>query len=64
LLKRGAYVPREKENWKPQAMNVEAKSNATEVWRDKDSQPWHPYMDDYVDSTTRFHSAALFQLRR
>ncbi len=57
-------MPRDKENWRPQAINVEAKSNATEVWCDKNSQPWHLHTNCYVDSTTRFYGAALFQLRR
>jgi choline dehydrogenase-like flavoprotein len=39
ILERGDYVPREKDNWEPRAVNVEAKYNTKEVWRDPDGQP-------------------------
>ena len=34
LLERGGYVPREKDNWDPRRVNVEAKYNTKESWRD------------------------------
>ena len=37
LLERGGYVPREKDNWNPGAVNVEAKYHTKEVWHDKDA---------------------------
>ena len=43
LLERGDYVPREKDNWDPLAVNVHAKYNAKEVWHDKDGRPLHPH---------------------
>ncbi|RPJ19349.1 MAG: FAD-binding protein, partial [Planctomycetaceae bacterium] len=64
MLERGDYVPREKENWSPQAVNVEAKYNTKEVWRDKDGKPLHPHTNDYVGGNTKFYCAALFRLRR
>ena len=42
LLERGAYVPREKENWSTRAVNVQGKYQAKEVWRDRDGNPLHP----------------------
>jgi choline dehydrogenase-like flavoprotein len=64
LLERGDYVPREKDNWNPRAVNVEAKYNTTEVWRDADGQELHPHTNYYVGGNTKFYGAALFRLRR
>ena len=38
LLERGDFVPREKDNWSSQAVNVDGKYQTKEVWRDKDGQ--------------------------
>jgi choline dehydrogenase-like flavoprotein len=38
LLERGPYVPREKDNWSPRAVNAEGKYNTKGFWRDKDSK--------------------------
>jgi len=64
MLERGDYVPREKENWSPRAVNVEAKYNTKEVWRDKDGKPLHPHTNYYVGGNTKFYGAALFRLRQ
>lgn len=63
LLERGDYVPQEKDNWSPQAVNVEAKYNTKEVWRDHHGQPLHPHTNYYVGGNTKFYGAALFRLR-
>ncbi len=64
MLERGDYVPREKENWSPRAVNVEARYNTKEVWRDKDGRPLHPHTNYYVGGNTKFYGAALFRLRQ
>ena len=38
ILERGGYVPREKDNWSTRAVNVEAKYNTKETWRDGDGK--------------------------
>jgi choline dehydrogenase-like flavoprotein len=43
LLERGGYVPREKDNWDPKVVNLEAKYHTKEVWRDKDGHELHPH---------------------
>ena len=35
LLERGDYVPREKENWSSEAVNIKARYHTKDVWRDK-----------------------------
>src|SRR5579885_8272 len=64
LLERGDYVPREKDNWNPRAVNVEAKYNTKEVWHDKNGNPLHPHTNYYVGGNTKFYGAALFRLRK
>jgi len=64
LLERGDYVPREKDNWSPRAVNVEGKYQTKEVWRDQAGQPLHPHTNYYVGGNTKFYGAALFRLRK
>jgi choline dehydrogenase-like flavoprotein len=63
ILERGDYVPREKANWDPKAVNVDAKYNTKELWRDKDGKELHPHTNYYVGGNTKFYGAALFRLR-
>jgi len=64
LLERGDYVPREKANWNPRAVNLEGKYQTKEEWRDKDGKPLHPHTNYYVGGNTKFYGAALFRLRK
>src|SRR5438128_7768574 len=64
LLERGDYVRREKDNWSSRAVNVEAKYQTKEEWRDKNGKPLHPHTNYYVGGNTKFYGAALFRLRR
>jgi choline dehydrogenase-like flavoprotein len=64
ILERGDYVPREKANWDPQVVNVDAHYNTTETWLDKDGKDLHPHTNYYVGGNTKFYGAALFRLRK
>ena len=64
LLERGDYVPREKDNWSSHAVNVAAKYNTKEQWRDSAGKPLHPHTNYYVGGNTKFYGAALFRLRK
>jgi choline dehydrogenase-like flavoprotein len=64
ILERGDYVPREKDNWDSHAVNVAAKYQTREVWRDSDGKALHPHTNYYVGGNTKFYGAALFRLRR
>jgi choline dehydrogenase-like flavoprotein len=64
ILERGDYVPREKANWDPQVVNVDAHYNTTETWLDKDGKDLHPHTNHYVGGNTKFYGAALFRLRK
>jgi choline dehydrogenase-like flavoprotein len=63
ILERGDYVPREKENWSTRAVNLEARYNTRETWRDKDGKELHPHTNYFVGGNTKFYGAALFRLR-
>ncbi|MGH2396029.1 MAG: GMC oxidoreductase [Terriglobales bacterium] len=64
VLERGDYVPHEKKNWDPKAVNVEGLYQTKEKWRDKDGKELHPHTNYYVGGNTKFYGAALFRLRR
>jgi len=64
ILERGDYVPREKDNWSPKAVNLEGKYQTKEKWRDKDGNELHPHTNYYVGGNTKFFGAALFRLRK
>jgi len=64
LLERGGYVRREKENWSSEAVNLKARYNTREIWRDKHGKELHPHTNYNVGGNTKFYGAALFRLRR
>src|SRR5215470_7179981 len=64
MLERGDYIRREKDNWEPRAVNVEAKYQTKEVWRDADGSELHPHTNYNVGGNTKFFGAALFRLRK
>jgi choline dehydrogenase-like flavoprotein len=43
LLERGSYVPREQDNWSTRAVNIDARYNTTEKWRDEEGKELHPH---------------------
>ncbi|MGC4054188.1 MAG: GMC family oxidoreductase [Paludibaculum sp.] len=64
VLERGGYVPREKDNWDPAAVNLHGKYQTREVWHDHYGKPLHPHTNYCVGGNTKFYGAALFRLRR
>jgi len=64
ILERGDYVPREKDNWNPKAVNLHGKYQTKEIWRDKDGRELHPHTNYAVGGNTKFFGAALFRLRK
>jgi choline dehydrogenase-like flavoprotein len=63
ILERGDYVLREKANWDPKVVNVDAHYNTKETWLDKDGNDLHPHTNYNVGGNTKFYGAALFRLR-
>ncbi|HET6411318.1 MAG TPA: GMC family oxidoreductase [Anaeromyxobacter sp.] len=64
LLERGGYVPREKDNWDPQGVNVDGRYQARDAWRTVDGEALHPHTHYFVGGNTKMYGAALFRLRR
>jgi choline dehydrogenase-like flavoprotein len=64
ILERGGYVPREKDNWSPTAVNLNSKYQTTDVWRDSNGHELRPHTHYCVGGNTKFYGAALFRLRR
>jgi choline dehydrogenase-like flavoprotein len=64
LLERGGYVPREKDNWDPRAVNVEGRYQAKETWKTTGGEDLHPHTNYWVGGNTKMYGAALFRLRR
>src|SRR3954466_8555353 len=54
LLERGDFVRREKANWDSHAVNVEARYNTRETWRDKEGATLHPHTNYNVGGNTKF----------
>lgn len=63
LLERGAYLPREKDNWDARAVFLEQKYRTKEVWFDKDGNTFHPGTQYYVGGNTKVYGAALLRFR-
>jgi len=64
VIERGGYLPREKDNWNPVAVNVEGRYAAKETWLDQRARELHPHTNYCVGGNTKFYGAALFRLRR
>jgi choline dehydrogenase-like flavoprotein len=64
LIERGDYVPREKRNWDPDAVNVKGIYNTRETWLTADGKDLHPHTNYWVGGNTKFYGAALFRLRK
>ena len=64
IIERGEYVPREKDNWNPRAVNLEGKYQTKEKWHDREGKELHPHTNYYVGGNTKFYGAALFRLRK
>src|SRR4026207_352778 len=64
LLERGDFVPREKDNGTRRAVNLDAKYNTKEPWRDSEGKELHPHTNYFVGGNTKFYGAALFRLRK
>lgn len=64
VLERGGYLPKEKENWSPEAVFVENRYTSPEAWLDKDGQIFHPGIHYFVGGSTKVYGAALLRLRK
>lgn len=63
VLERGGVLPREPENWSPQAVFVDRRYKPTETWLDDDGNEFHPGLHYVVGGNTKVYGASLPRLR-
>ncbi len=63
LLERGDFLPREMDNWNPDAVFVDGKYISPDTWYDDDGHPFQPQVHYFVGGATKLYGAALYRLR-
>ncbi|KUJ41299.1 dehydrogenase [Streptomyces albus subsp. albus] len=63
VLERGGFLPREPDNWSPQAVLADGRYKNAETWRTADGTAFTPAAHYYVGGTTKVYGAALPRLR-
>ena len=63
LLERGDFLPREMENWDPEAVFVDGRYISKETWYDADGTAFQPQVHYFVGGATKLYGAALYRLR-
>jgi choline dehydrogenase-like flavoprotein len=63
LLERGDFLPRETENWEPEAVFLDGRYISPDVWFDADGSPFQPQVHYFVGGATKLYGAALYRLR-
>ena len=64
VIERGDFLPREPENWSPEAVFLANRYKTTEVWRDAIGRTFAPGVHYCVGGNTKVYGAALPRLRR
>jgi len=62
IIERGPRLPREAQNWDPEAVFCENRYRTNETWW-ADERPFHPGMFYYVGGNTKFFGTAMFRFR-
>jgi choline dehydrogenase-like flavoprotein len=62
ILERGCTLPREAENWNPEAVFVENRYRTKELWW-AGTKSFNPGMFYYVGGNTKFYGTAMFRFR-
>jgi choline dehydrogenase-like flavoprotein len=63
LLERGDFLPREMDNWNPDAVFVDGKYISPDTWYDSGGRPFQPQVHYFVGGATKLYGAALYRLR-
>ena len=63
VLERGDVLPREAQNWSPEAVFVERRYKPDETWLDDDGREFHPGVHYVVGGNTKVYGASLPRLR-
>jgi choline dehydrogenase-like flavoprotein len=63
VVERGGVLPREPQNWSPEAVFVERRYKPDETWLDDDGNEFHPGVHYVVGGNTKVYGASLPRLR-
>jgi choline dehydrogenase-like flavoprotein len=63
LLERGDFLPREMDNWNPDAVFIDGKYISPDTWYDSAGAPFQPQVHYFVGGATKLYGAALYRLR-
>ncbi len=63
LLERGDFLPREMDNWSPDAVFVDGKYVSPDTWYDSEGNAFQPQVHYFVGGATKLYGAALYRLR-
>jgi choline dehydrogenase-like flavoprotein len=63
VLERGHTLPREPENWSPEAVFLDRRYKPAETWLDDDGNEFHPGVHYVVGGNTKVYGASLPRLR-
>jgi choline dehydrogenase-like flavoprotein len=64
LLERGDFLPKEPENWSPEAVFDRKRYKTAELWHDGAGRPFSPGVHYFVGGNTKVYGAALPRLRQ
>jgi choline dehydrogenase-like flavoprotein len=63
LLERGDFLPKEMDNWNPDAVFIDGKYISTDTWYDDSGAAFQPQVHYFVGGATKLYGAALYRLR-
>jgi choline dehydrogenase-like flavoprotein len=63
VVERGEVLPREPQNWSPQAVFLDRRYKPDETWLDDDGNEFHPGVHYVVGGNTKVYGASLPRLR-
>ncbi len=63
LIERGDYLPRQMENWDPDAVFVDGRYISKDTWYAPDGKAFQPQVHYFVGGATKLYGAALYRLR-
>ncbi len=63
VLERGDFLPKETDNWNPEAVFTDGKYRTSEKWLDKEEKEFAPFTHYCVEGNTKMYGAALLRMR-
>jgi choline dehydrogenase-like flavoprotein len=64
ILERGDWLRREPENWSAEEVFVKNRYVSSDIWHDKNGNPFQPGVHYFVGGATKMYGAALYRLRQ